>query len=81
MGALPLLHHVEILIEACISILYDESILELNRGGGKKTFTWRMLFGCLLLLGSLKTLSGRERFVLNGQERVVVESIRRAGHT
>jgi hypothetical protein len=40
-----------------------------------------MLFGCLLLLGSLKTLSGRERFVLNGQERVVVESIRRAGHT
>ena len=81
MGALPLLHHVEILIKACISILYDESILELNGSGGKKTFTWCMLFGCLLLLGSLKTLSGRERFVLNRQERVVVESIRRAGHT
>ena len=27
MGALPLLHHVVVLIEAGISVLYDESIL------------------------------------------------------
>ena len=28
--ALPLLHHIVVLVEACICILYNESILQLN---------------------------------------------------
>ena len=81
MRALPLLHHIVVLVEACISILNDESILQLDWGRSQETFTRFMLLRSLLHLRSLSTFSCRERLVLDGQERIVIESVWGAGHT
>jgi hypothetical protein len=47
---LSLLHHSIILIEACIGILDNESILKLDRGGSQKALARLVLLGRLLLL-------------------------------
>ena len=81
MRALPLLHHIVVLVEACICILNNESILQLNWSRSKETFTWFMLLCSFLYLWSLSTFCCWKRLVLDGQERIVIESIGGAGHT
>jgi len=65
-GTLPLLHHVEIVVETCISVLDDEGVLHADGGRGQQLIAlFKFLIG-VLSHSRLHALCLRERSVLDG---------------